>query len=158
MVSRRCLLLLVLWISKPKSIFVLHANNCNMLNGQSIMQRFICRLDLVSKFGWSKTFLIRNHPICRRFFCWLLQFLHLATIKIKEQQALNTIIQNKNQHPRDLGFKLEKTNMKIRINIFQILFVCMCVCVCQFSGKTNSFYFFSPNLPKSRFRVGNSEN
>ena len=32
------------------------------------------------------------------------------------------------------------------------------MCVCQFSGKTNSFDFFSPNLPKTRFRVGNSEN
>ena len=31
-----------------------------MLNGQSIMQWFICSLDLVSKFGWSKTFLIRK--------------------------------------------------------------------------------------------------
>ena len=30
--------------------------------------------------------------------------------------------------------------------------------VCQFSGKTNSFDFFSPNLPKSGSRVGNSEN
>ena len=30
--------------------------------------------------------------------------------------------------------------------------------VCQFSGKTNSFDFFSPNLPKSGSRVGTSEN
>ena len=30
--------------------------------------------------------------------------------------------------------------------------------VCQFSGKTNSFDFFSPNLPKNGFRVGNSKN
>ena len=29
--------------------------------------------------------------------------------------------------------------------------------MCQFSGKTNSFDFFSPNLLKNRFRVGNSE-
>ena len=31
-------------------------------------------------------------------------------------------------------------------------------CVCQFSGKTNSFNFFSPNLPKSGSRVDNLEN
>ena len=30
--------------------------------------------------------------------------------------------------------------------------------VCQFSGKTYSFDFFSPNLPKNGFRVGNSTN
>ena len=28
----------------------------------------------------------------------------------------------------------------------------------QFSGKTNSFGFFSPNYPKNGFRIGNSEN
>ena len=64
--------------------------------------------------------------------------------------------QNKNQHPQDLGLKFEKTNIEIRINIFEIL--CVHVRVCQFSGKTNSFDFFSPNLPKNGFRVGNSEN
>ena len=30
--------------------------------------------------------------------------------------------------------------------------------VCQFSGKTNRFDFFTPNLPKNGLRVGNSEN
>ena len=64
--------------------------------------------------------------------------------------------QNKNQHPQDLGLKFEKTNIEIRINIFEIL--CVYVRVCQFSGKTNSFDFFSPNLPKNGFRVGNSRN
>ena len=54
----------------------------------------------------------------------------------------------------DLGLKFEKTNVEIRISILQVL----CVCVCQFSGKTNSFDFFSPNLPKKGFRVGNSAN
>ena len=39
-----------------------------------------------------------------------------------------------------------KTNIEIRINIFKIL--CVYVHVLQFSGKTNSFDFFSPNLPK----------
>ena len=63
--------------------------------------------------------------------------------------------QNKNQYPQDLGLKFEKTNIEIRINIFEIL--CVHVRVCQFSGKTNSFDFFSPNLPKSGSRVGNSE-
>ena len=31
------------------------------------------------------------------------------------------------------------------------------MCVCQFSGKTNSFDFFSPNLPKNEFKVGKSK-
>ena len=35
---------------------------------------------------------------------------------------------------------------------------CVYVRVYQFSVKTNSFDFFSPNLPKNGFRVGNSEN
>ena len=34
----------------------------------------------------------------------------------------------------------------------------MHVRVCQFSGKTNSFDFLSPNFPKGGSRVGNSEN
>ena len=64
--------------------------------------------------------------------------------------------QKTNQHPQDLGLKFEKANIEIRINIFEIL--CVYVRVCQFSGRTNSFDFFSPNLPKNGFRVGNSEN
>ena len=32
------------------------------------------------------------------------------------------------------------------------------MCICQFSGKTNSFDFFSPNLSKNGYRAGNSEN
>ena len=52
--------------------------------------------------------------------------------------------------------KSEKTNTKIRTNIFEILSVY--VRVCQFSGKTNSFDFFSPNFPKNGFRIGNSKN
>ena len=55
----------------------------------------------------------------------------------------------------DLGLEFQKTNIEIRINIFEIL--CVHVRVCQFSGKTNSFDFFNPNLPKSGSRVGNSE-
>ena len=34
--------------------------NMYLLNEWPIMQRFICSLDLVSKFGWSKTSLIRK--------------------------------------------------------------------------------------------------
>ena len=52
--------------------------------------------------------------------------------------------------------KFKKTNIEIRINIFEIL--CVYVQVCQISGKTNSFDFFSPSLPKNGFRVGNLEN
>ena len=55
-----------------------------------------------------------------------------------------------------IGLKFEKSNIEIRINIFEIL--CVHVRVCQFSDKTNSFDFFSPNLPKSGSKVGNSEN
>ena len=36
--------------------------------------------------------------------------------------------------------------------------LCVYVLVCQSSGRTNSFDFFCPNLPKNGFRVGNSEN
>ena len=64
--------------------------------------------------------------------------------------------QHKNQHLQGLGLKFEKTNVEIRINIFEILYVY--VRVCQFSGKTNSFVFFSPNFPKNGLRVGNSKN
>ena len=30
--------------------------------------------------------------------------------------------------------------------------------MCQFSGKMDNFNLFGPNLPKNRFRIGNSEN
>ena len=56
----------------------------------------------------------------------------------------------------DLGLKSEKTNIEIKINIFEIL--CVYVRVCQFSGKANSFDFFCPNFPKNEFRVDNSKN
>ena len=42
--------------------------------------------------------------------------------------------QNKNQDPRELGLKFEKTNVEIRISILKRL----CLCVHQFLGKTNS--------------------
>ena len=53
----------------------------------------------------------------------------------------------------DLGLEFQITNPRIRISILKIY-----VLVCQFSGKTNSFDFFTPNLLINRFRVGNSEN
>ena len=62
---------------------------------------------------------------------------------------------SKNQHPQDLGLEFQKTNIEIRINIFEIL--CLYVGVCQFSGKTNSFHFFSPNFPKNGYKVSNSK-
>ena len=52
--------------------------------------------------------------------------------------------------------KFQKTNIEIRINIFDKL--SMYVRVCHFPAKTNSFDFFSQNLPKNEFRVRNSEN
>ena len=36
--------------------------------------------------------------------------------------------------------------------------LCVHVLVCQFSGKTNNFQFFGPNMPKNGFRVANSAN
>ena len=51
----------------------------------------------------------------------------------------------------DLGLAIQKTIARIRISI-------SIYHVCQFSGKANSFDFFSPNLPKNGFRVGNSKN
>ena len=68
----------------------------------------------------------------------------------------NQVFRLKFVQKMDLGLKFEKTNIEIRINIFEIL--CVYVLACQFSGKTNSFDFFSPNLPKNGFRIGNSEN
>ena len=56
----------------------------------------------------------------------------------------------------DLGLKFEKTNIKIRINIFEIL--CVYVRVCQFLAKLNNFNFFNQSLPKNWFRVDNSKN
>ena len=47
---------------------------------------------------------------------------------------------------KDLGLEIQKTNVGIRISIFEI-----------FSGKTNNFDFFDSNFPKNRFRIGNSE-
>ena len=35
--------------------------------------------------------------------------------------------------------------------------MCVYVHVRQFSGKTNSFDFYSPNLPKNGFKIENSE-
>ena len=45
-----------------------------MLNGWPIMQKFICSLDLVSKFWFKKDFDYNNNPIYPTFFCWLIQF------------------------------------------------------------------------------------
>ena len=63
--------------------------------------------------------------------------------------------QNKNLHPQDLGLKFEKTNIEIRINIFEIL--CVHVCVPVFR-QNKQLWLFSPNFLKSGSRVGNSEN
>ena len=68
-----------------------------MLNGQPIIQRFICCLILFKvwlkqNFFYKKDFDYSYHPIYPTIFCWLLQFLLLAMIKIQEQQALNTTI------------------------------------------------------------------
>ena len=52
----------------------------------------------------------------------------------------------------DLGLEIQKTNVGIRISILRIPYVC------EFSGKTNNFDFFYPNLPKNGFRAGNLEN
>ena len=50
----------------------------------------------------------------------------------------------------DLGLKIEKANVGIRISILKI----PCVPILT---KMDNFYFFDPNMPKNGFRVGNSE-
>ena len=46
------------------------------------------------------------------------------------------LFQNKNQYPKDLGLKFEKTHVEIRISILEILYVCvyecMSVCMCVY--------------------------
>ena len=71
-------------------------------------------------------------------------------------QAEWRIEEFKSVQKMDIGLKFGKTNIEIRINIFEIL--CVYVRVCQFLGKTNSFDFFSPNLLKIGFRVRSSKN
>ena len=51
----------------------------------------------------------------------------------------------------DLGLKIQKTNVGIRMIIHEIL------CV-QFSGKMDNFHFFGPNLPKNGFWDQNFKN
>ena len=48
----------------------------------------------------------------------------------------------------ELGLKIQKTNVGIRISILKIL--CM-----QILGKTDNLEFFDPNLPKNKFRGWN---
>ena len=59
--------------------------------------------------------------------------------------------QNKNQYPRDLGLKFEKTNIEIRICILEILCVCVCACVracvCGFQAKQKALTFSAQICP-----------
>ena len=101
---------------------------------------------------------LQSHPedtLCTNFQTkWRIQFLTQICPKNGFRFGiLKNKAQNKNQDPRDLGLKFEKTNVEIRISILGILGAHMCVC--QFSSKTNSFDFFSPNLPKNELRVRN---
>ena len=48
--------------------------------------------------------------------------------KFVQKKDLRSKFQNKNQHPQDLGLKFEKTNIEIRINIFEILCVYVPAC------------------------------
>ena len=82
---------------------------------------------------------------------------------------------NKNQHCRDtlyanfqpnwtaLSFSVQicpKMNLvlKFRKLILEQESAISRLHVYQFSGKTNNFDFFGPNLPQNGFRIGNSEN
>ena len=65
-----------------------------MLIGRPIMQSLICSLDLVSKF-WlkqnlfdKKDFDCNDYPIYPTYFCWLLPFFLLATIRYKSNKHL----------------------------------------------------------------------
>ena len=51
----------------------------------------------------------------------------------------------------DLGSEIQKTNVGIRISIIEIH-------ACQFSGKTQNFDLFNPNLPKNEFRGSKFKN
>ena len=69
-----------------------------MLNGCPLYKRLYVVLILFQSYVWSKTFLIRRTlietiiPSIQHSFIDWFSFLLLATIKIWEQQALNTII------------------------------------------------------------------
>ena len=54
--------------------------------------------------------------------------------------------QNKNLHPQDLGLKFEKTNIEVRINIFEIL--CVYVRCANFQAKQTALTFSVQILPK----------
>ena len=43
--------------------------------------------------------------------------------KFVQKKDLRSKFQNKNQHPQDLGLKFEKTNIEIKINIFEIVYM-----------------------------------
>ena len=75
------------------------------------------------------------------------------------------LFQNKNQYPKDLGLKFEKTHVEIRISILEILYVCVyecmsvcmcvyvcvCVCVCMcsnFQSKQGILTFSDQIWPK----------
>ena len=47
--------------------------------------------------------------------------------KFVQKKDLRSKFQTKNQYPQDLGLKFEKTNIEIKINICEI--VCMCVSI-----------------------------
>ena len=51
----------------------------------------------------------------------------------------------------DLGSEIQKANVGIRISILKIH-------ACQFSGKTDNFDCFDPNLPKNEFWGWNFKN
>ena len=53
----------------------------------------------------------------------------------------------------DLGLEIQKTNVRIRMIILEILLY-----VCQFSGKMDNFDFFGQNLPKNVFWIQNFKN
>ena len=65
--------------------------------------------------------------------------------------SYNHILKNKNQHPRDLGLKFEKSNIEIRINIFEILCACMCMCA-SFQAKQIALTFTAQICPKMDLR------
>ena len=52
----------------------------------------------------------------------------------------------------ELGLEIQNTNLRIRINILEML------CVSIFKQKRENFDFFIPNIFKNELRVGNSEN
>ena len=90
-----------------------------------------------------KNFDCNHNPIYPTFFCWLLQFLHLATIKRWEQEAPYTIIHFY------LCFQIFLCILRITSSGYSVY---------QLSDKAENSPFSTQICPENWFRYGISEN